>query len=641
MKKIALPLGLVTATLLLLVAIYAPGLSGPFVFDDYSNATLMTIKEGSSASRWVEKALENKSGLLRRPVANLSFLVNHALDGYPSALQTRSYKATNLLIHGINAVLCYVLVWQLLSLTRCNRQTAIFVASLAAAVWAIHPLQVSTVLYVTQRMTQLSATFSLLAVIGYLLVRSRPRKPLFTTLLAILAVGTCCALAVLSKENGALLPVLFVVCELTVLQSFPLSGRSDRKSAMLILAILPIALGMVYFFSHFNSLMSGYAVRDFDLYERVLSQIHVMGHYLKAILIPVPSHFGFYLDDMPVVRTASAATYAISAAFLAALGTALLLRRSAPLIAFAILWFFAGHLLESTVLPLELAFEHRNYLPLLGPALLVAVAIGNMQSETIRPRVLITIGLALVLTLSFVTLRRTTTWATMDSFLLSEVEFRSGSFRANSEMVAYLSFSGYHTDARNHLEMMKWRFAGDARLASLELLLTCRSGQLITAERKQSILSLAAEPSRNYESYRTFQKVAELKQSSACSLVGAQDMADIAEVGLRTALQAHPENLGGINQWRMQYAVWLVAANQLEAAKQQIEKVLEASPNSTQALLSMANLELRRKNIALAEQYLRKLESHDHIFSGLRAPIEQLRQAIAAARQNQNVGTLQ
>ena len=50
----------------------------------------------------------------------------------------------------------------------------------------------------------------------------------------------------------------------------------------------------------------------------------------------------------------------------ALLRLALVVRKKQPLVSLGVLWFFTGHLLESTILPLEIAHEHRNYLPLLG-----------------------------------------------------------------------------------------------------------------------------------------------------------------------------------------------------------------------------------------------------------------------------------
>jgi hypothetical protein len=47
----------------------------------------------------------------------------------------------------------------------------------------------------------------------------------------------------------------------------------------------------------------------------------------------------------------------------------ILWRKRFPIVAFAVLWFLVGHSLESTVFPLEIIHEHRNYLPALGPLL--------------------------------------------------------------------------------------------------------------------------------------------------------------------------------------------------------------------------------------------------------------------------------
>ena len=67
-----------------------------------------------------------------------------------------------------------------------------------------------------------------------------------------------------------------------------------------------------------------------------------------------------------------AITMLASFAWLAATIAALVWRRRYPWFALAVLWFLAGHIIESTVVPLELYFEHRNYLPIVGPIIALA-----------------------------------------------------------------------------------------------------------------------------------------------------------------------------------------------------------------------------------------------------------------------------
>ncbi len=161
--------------------IYLPGLDGSFVFDDYGS-----IVENKQIH--VENfSFENLSQLFigpdgrthilsSRPVAKLSFAMNYFIGG----LEPYGFKLVNLLIHLFTAwTIFLILSW----IFRADRlldhniyhpvkpEYARWIALLTAVIWVIHPLNVSTVLYSVQRMTQLSALFTLLGFAAYLRCR--------------------------------------------------------------------------------------------------------------------------------------------------------------------------------------------------------------------------------------------------------------------------------------------------------------------------------------------------------------------------------------------------------------------------------------------------------------------------------------
>src|SRR3546814_2498510 len=108
-----------------------------------------------------------------------SFLAN--AQDWPA--DPRPFKATNLLIHLLNTLLVFVLARQLLGLAKCDKP--LIAATLCAALWALHPMQVSTVLYVVQRMTELAALFSLLGLICYVHGRSEEHTSELQSLMRI------------------------------------------------------------------------------------------------------------------------------------------------------------------------------------------------------------------------------------------------------------------------------------------------------------------------------------------------------------------------------------------------------------------------------------------------------------------------
>ena len=177
-------------------------------------------------------------------------------------------------------------------------------------------------------------------------------------------VALCLVLSILAKENGILLLLYIIVIEKTLYAS---RGAGLKNGLLLVLA-LPLFALLVYLLRDLDGLIAGYHNRPFTLAERLLTQPSVLLVYLKNILLPVYGAYGLYHDDFPVSAGLLAPPYtllAIAGLFLLFLA-GLCYRKSAPVFGFAVLWFLAGHALEASFVNLELYFEHRNYLPLLG-----------------------------------------------------------------------------------------------------------------------------------------------------------------------------------------------------------------------------------------------------------------------------------
>ena len=359
---------LVAAALLLGILVvgwlaYAPALSGGFALDDVPNlGQIQTVEDRISALRFV---FSGNAGPLGRPIALASFLPQ--ADTWAEG--PRSFLIVNVLIHLTNAVLL-AFVLSRLSVTRGMAYTdATLVALTAAAIWMLMPILASSSLMIVQRMTTLSATFVLLGLLGYLHARSMiatmPRRALTGMSLSL---GIATLLATLSKENGALLPTFVLVLEATIFaRPDRLSPRSWHSwSAVFLWApTLSIVAYLVYRTPYG---IESVLVRDFSSGERMLTETCILWQYLLKAFVPAPGLITPYNDGYPVTRSLlDPLTLLAILAWLTAGGAALVFRRRRPVAALAVLWFLAGHLLESTTLPLELYFDHRNYLPLVGP----------------------------------------------------------------------------------------------------------------------------------------------------------------------------------------------------------------------------------------------------------------------------------
>lgn len=362
----ALAAGVIIA--LAIVLVYAPGLAGGFQFDDYkvivNNPTLAL--ESPTPTALLDAALSTNTGPLKRPVSMLSFAFDRSLSG----LDPGAFKRTNLILHTLNALLVLVLASILLNAARRapDALPADLTAAALALVWAVHPANLSPVLFVVQRMTLLATFFMLLGLIAYCVMRRRQREGLCARRYAGAAL-LCLVLGLLSKESAILLVAYCAVVEWLIFRAAGWPAWLRRPWPWAALAALALAAAALVW----PDLAADYRGREFTLADRLLTECRVLGLYVHQVLVPDLSQFALFHDDVAISRgLLDPPTTALAlVALFGAIGC--VVWRRPLLLAAGLGWFLAGHLLESTVLPLELMHEHRNYLAGGGLMLIVVV----------------------------------------------------------------------------------------------------------------------------------------------------------------------------------------------------------------------------------------------------------------------------
>ena len=456
--------------------VYHPGLSGDFLFDDFAN--LPAIGATGPVSNWpafwryITSGDADPTG---RPLTLLTFLIdarNWPANPYP-------FKVTNVILHLINGALLAWVLWKLGKVllpsppgrgaggegtssrgvsSSCetepspgaarkrkrgvppplpegegsksrrfaldNRGIAI-AALFGAGAWLLHPLFVSTTLYIVQREAMLPATFVLIGMLGWMasreaLTRGHVKRALVGM---TLSAWLCALLAVLSKANGALFPILLLLTEWIVLA--PRRPMPDQplerwhKRAVGVFLMLPSALVIAYLLYLLPSVIANTPqYRGWTAGERLLTESRVVVDYLRLLFIPHVHSTGLFNDQFPISTswTHPASTLPCIALIFALVGAGFALRKKHPAIALALLFYFAAQLMESTWLSLELYFEHRNYLPamlLFWPIGLWLGKPGSLRFLRVGAAVLI---LALLATL---TTQRATLWG--DGFRQAQV----------------------------------------------------------------------------------------------------------------------------------------------------------------------------------------------------------------------------
>ncbi|MGH8040539.1 MAG: tetratricopeptide repeat protein [Rudaea sp.] len=350
-------------------AVYRHGLHGVFLFDDFANLPALggygPVDNWAAFWRYITSGRADPTG---RPLALLSFLIdahNWPADPYP-------FKFTNLLLHLLNGVLLALLLRRLSRALLGATQRADVAAALGAALWLLHPLFVSTTLYVVQREAMLPATFVLLGLLGWCRGREQAAGGRNAGVwFAGVAIVACTTLAMACKANGILLPLLAWLIDAIVLApAQPVADARARRAFAWMrrtVLVLPSLIVLAWLLLKGISLtVHGIGPqRPWTPGERMLTEARIVCDYLSLLWLPHPYTPGLFNDAFTVsTGWLSPPSTLATIAFLAALLLgAIAIRRRAPALALAILFYFAGQLLESSVIPLELYYEHRNYLP--------------------------------------------------------------------------------------------------------------------------------------------------------------------------------------------------------------------------------------------------------------------------------------
>ncbi|MDG2175060.1 MAG: hypothetical protein P8M72_02830 [Gammaproteobacteria bacterium] len=338
------------------------GLNSLFIFDDAPNLdALAFIKEASflSGDFW-EFVFSGEAGPTGRPVSLLTFALQAA--SWPES--PLAFKTVNLLIHLCNAGLIYFISYCIAGILDQGNNKSGVIALVTALIWTLHPAQTSTVFYTVQRMALLSNFFMLMGISGYLHLRLKINDDQSYTplLMMTLVVALCGLMALLSKENAPSLVFYLLTLEFTVLRN--LSTGQLFRSWRIIVLVLPAIVILILPIIFLDTLQANFSDRfTFTMSERVLSESRLLWQYIGILLLPTTSSIGLFQDI-----TVSSSLFTPVSTLLAILAWLLVLvigfikRDKHALLLFALLWFFSGHLIESTVLPLELYFQHRNYL---------------------------------------------------------------------------------------------------------------------------------------------------------------------------------------------------------------------------------------------------------------------------------------
>jgi tetratricopeptide (TPR) repeat protein len=416
--------------------LYTNTLHSPFVFDDLHNIIANKPIRITEISITTLSDAAQKSLVKNRPVANISLALNYYFHQY----DVTGYHLVNIFIHVINGILLFFLVQFTLLFASGSvpQESKRLIAFSVALLWLVHPLQTQSVTYIIQRMNSMATMFYLSSFICYIRARLTTKK----TIRLLFVCGSIAAgiLAIGSKENAVMLPVFILLYEWYFFQDLRLHLRKHHYFALAILTLF--LLGAIFFYLGPNPLkiVAGYGGRDFTVQERLLTQLRVVVFYISLITLPFPSRLTLEHDFALSHSFFSPMTTLLSLfALVGMILTAVLMAKRYRIVSFCLLWFLGNLLIESSIIPLEIIFEHRTYLPSMMLILLIVLTVHSLIANNRFKTLLFVVA---VILLSSWTYSRNSIWK--DELSLAADIAQKAPYKSRAQMNYGIKLSNFN-----------------------------------------------------------------------------------------------------------------------------------------------------------------------------------------------------
>jgi hypothetical protein len=432
---------------LVAVIVYSGTLDHTFHLDDKHNIWNNSFIQISSLSLDELKKAAFESANHDRPVANISFALNYYING----LEVRGYHAVNIIIHLLAGIFLFYFVRIIFNVPLIKNKygESGLIPFFAALIWLAHPLHIQSVTYIVQRMNSMAAMFFIMAMLFYVKARLSPQKTIKIIFLSLTFVSGLLAFG--TKQNTVTLPLFILLFEWFFFQD--LQVRISKKQLLWLVAIGLVFVFVLYLFlgaSPLTKLTSGYSGRPFTLAQRLLTQPRVVLHYISLVIFPFPGRLNLDYDFPLSYSLVSPVITLFSILLLITIfGFGIYLLKKNRLYSFCIFWFLGNLVIESSVIPLEIIFEHRIYLPSMMAILLFVLLLRHTFSNK---KMLMVSGISLTLIFTFWTYERNKTWKD-ESTLWADIHNKSpNKWRVNQHFGVLLSDSNRVAEAIPILE---------------------------------------------------------------------------------------------------------------------------------------------------------------------------------------------
>ncbi len=346
--------------------LYGHTLDVPFYMDDFSS-----IQENPLIYNWqgVDALWQYAPA---RIVGYLSFALNYALHQF----NTAGFHVVNIWLHCLVGMALYALLAGLLRTPHVRKAVEthpllLWLPLVATLLFVLHPLHIQAVTYIVQRLAALAALFYIAAMAAFVQARLAQGRTRWLWAVACVLLG---GLGLLTKQNTVTLPLALLLLE-------ALFFSENRQRLLLLtggvfLGLFGLWVLLAYGFQYhpFSLDAMQAATRETTTISRedyLATQMTVIWTYIRLFFLPIGLHIDY--DLVPLTGFANVTVLKALLAHLGIVGLALWSARRHPLLAFALLFYYLAHSVESSVIPIrDVIFEHRTYLPDLGLVLLSA-----------------------------------------------------------------------------------------------------------------------------------------------------------------------------------------------------------------------------------------------------------------------------
>lgn len=515
---------------------YQPGIGMEDNFLQDTPPNLSALTEFNTAPSWaaaLEFTTSGESGTLGRPISMASFLLE--ASEWPD--NAGRFRASNLLLHLINGLLLLAVMLRLAPYLGSHGR---WVAVLTTVLWLIHPIHTTTTLYVVQRMVLLSALFMLAGTWIYLIGRAQIERGRVNKGAMVMTSGLVLGVSfgVFAKENAILLPAMLLGLELSLLPKHTFARYRRLRVFQLFVLTVPLVAIAIYLMFRWPQFLSNYSLRSFSPGERLMTEARILLEYVGTILVPRTGDISVFHDGYAKSNGLLSPPSTLFALifWLATIAASIRFRRLYPVIVGGIFWFLGSHLLESTILPLELYFQHRNYL---GSAGILWILVYVLFSIPVRKKRFVIAAPILILTALFAgqTYISAAPYGSPLQAAIIWPEEQPHSSRARQFAVNVWLQYGNYSNAEKQMEAATKQHPTDAMLW-LELAQMQCAQQKDTSTAVRMAISTARTSPLNIGMLVTFDYLREMIKAKRCESLSSTDLLTVLQLLLKNPYYA-------------------------------------------------------------------------------------------------------